>query len=284
MFFLVRTINNSRSSWRSSRMIRYGRSKEKSKTIVDHRLNTNSRDSFQWDVVSLETPCPRGPVVSPKKLLGRNAASMVVRMQISTTAEKVARFQRHFPNPSWLTSGITSGHQNLVSIFQRIDNCLKVKCSWEAAVHSLDWSWKKMDVKMMMMMMIDKYLKELIEINLVNVSKLSSVYLMLLESSHPTHDQSWIKDVKMLNIFQESGGWTVHHDGSQDHRSGHRQHVHSGLRLVHWAGQGVQLHGPRTQPRHRQGHRISQTKRFSTGLSDHDLWPDLVIIASMNTW
>ena len=50
-----------------------------------------------------------------------------VRRQDSTTAEEVARFQRLFPNPSWLTSGRTSGHQNLVSIFPGIDDCLKAK-------------------------------------------------------------------------------------------------------------------------------------------------------------
>ena len=34
---------------------------------------------------------------------------------------------------------------------------LSTLCCWEAAVHTLDLSWKKMDVKlMMMMMMMDK--------------------------------------------------------------------------------------------------------------------------------
>ena len=69
-----------------------------------------------------------------------------VRRQNSTTAEEVAQFQRLFPNPSWLTSGRTSDHQNLVTIFPWIDNCLKAKskgrlsasCYWEAAVHTLD--------------------------------------------------------------------------------------------------------------------------------------------------
>ena len=51
----------------------------------------------------------------------------MVQRQNSTTAEEVARFQRLFPNPSWLMSGRTSGHQNLVSIFPGIDNCLKAK-------------------------------------------------------------------------------------------------------------------------------------------------------------
>ena len=36
-------------------------------------------------------------------------------------------FQRVFPNPSWLMSGGTSGHQNPVSIFPWIDNCLLAK-------------------------------------------------------------------------------------------------------------------------------------------------------------
>ena len=47
-----------------------------------------------------------------------------VRRQNSTTAEEIARFQRLFPNPSWLTSERTSGHQNLVSIFPGIDSCV----------------------------------------------------------------------------------------------------------------------------------------------------------------
>ena len=32
--------------------------------------------------------------------------------------------------------------------------CLSTECCWEAAVHTLDLSWKKMDVKLMMMMMM----------------------------------------------------------------------------------------------------------------------------------
>ena len=55
--------------------------------------------------------------------------------------------------------------ENLVSIFPGIDltalrlntkswlSCLPLICWWEAAIHALDWSWKKMDVKMMMIMM-----------------------------------------------------------------------------------------------------------------------------------
>ena len=31
---------------------------------------------------------------------------------------------------------------------------LSTWCCWEAAVHILDWSWKKVDVKLMMMMMM----------------------------------------------------------------------------------------------------------------------------------
>ena len=50
-----------------------------------------------------------------------------VERQNSTTAEEVVRIQSLFPNPSWLTSGRTSGHQNLVLIFPGIDNCLKAK-------------------------------------------------------------------------------------------------------------------------------------------------------------
>ena len=50
----------------------------------------------------------------------------MVRRQNSTTAEEIARFQCLFPNPSWLMSGRTSGHQNLVSIFPGINNCLRL--------------------------------------------------------------------------------------------------------------------------------------------------------------
>ena len=52
---------------------------------------------------------------------------MFIWRQNSTTAEEVARFQCLFLNASWLMSGRTSGHQNLVSIFPWIDNCLKAK-------------------------------------------------------------------------------------------------------------------------------------------------------------
>ena len=38
-----------------------------------------------------------------------------------------ARFQRLFSNPGGLMSGRTSAHQNLVSLFPGIDNCLKTK-------------------------------------------------------------------------------------------------------------------------------------------------------------
>ena len=74
-----------------------------------------------------------------------------------------------------------SHHQKLAPTFPGIDSCLMVTerdflemeaslwlnersqnvargwlstyCCWEAAVHTLDWSWKKVDVKLMMMMM-----------------------------------------------------------------------------------------------------------------------------------
>ena len=85
-----------------------------------------------------------------------------------------------FPNPSWMTSGRTPGHQKLVPTFPYID-CLMVTewdflgmeaslwlnkksqngsvtkgwlstlCCWEEVVaHTLNISWKKIDVKMMM--------------------------------------------------------------------------------------------------------------------------------------
>ena len=53
------------------------------------------------------------------------AFSRIHRGRIQLSAEKVARFQRFFPNPGWLMSGRTSGHQNFVSIFPGIDNCLE---------------------------------------------------------------------------------------------------------------------------------------------------------------
>ena len=31
---------------------------------------------------------------------------------------------------------------------------LSTWCCWEAAIHTLDWSWKKVDIKLMMMMMM----------------------------------------------------------------------------------------------------------------------------------
>ena len=88
----------------------------------------------------------------------------------STSTEEVARFQRLLPNPSWLMSGRTSSHQKLVSTFPWIDNSTGFSCNrnvnmtkreiskwkchlyyWEAAVQTLDKSWKRMDVKIMMM-------------------------------------------------------------------------------------------------------------------------------------
>ena len=88
--------------------------------------------------------------------------------------------------------GRASHHKILAPTFPRIDNCLimieqdflemeaslwlnekswvslKVDClplcCWEAAVHTLDWSWKKMDVKLMMMLVMR--MKIIIIINL----------------------------------------------------------------------------------------------------------------------
>ena len=78
------------------------------------------------------------------------------------TAEEVARFQRLFPDPSRLTSGRTSNHQNLVSIFPGIANCLKAKPYWLVDSGCLPYAVGKqpsiplinlgiVDVKMMMM-------------------------------------------------------------------------------------------------------------------------------------
>ena len=71
----------------------------------------------------------------------------LVRRQKSTSAEEVARFRRLFPNLSWLSSGRTSGHQNLISIFPWIDNCLKVAeslkvgCLPYAGTWMINWWW-----------------------------------------------------------------------------------------------------------------------------------------------
>ena len=49
----------------------------------------------------------------------------MVQRQNSTSAKEVARFQRLFLNPSWLTlGGRTSSHQKLAPTFPWIDNCL----------------------------------------------------------------------------------------------------------------------------------------------------------------
>ena len=68
------------------------------------------------------------------KIVGRlkvktvfETTSAYVWVQRSQMSE-VAGFQHLFPNPSWLTSGRTSDHQNIVSIFPEIDNCHKAKC------------------------------------------------------------------------------------------------------------------------------------------------------------
>ena len=70
----------------------------------------------------IKSTCMIHPVSRPLWLY-----KSMVRRQNSTTAEELARFQRLFPIPSWLMSGRTSGHQNLVSIFPEIDNCLEAK-------------------------------------------------------------------------------------------------------------------------------------------------------------
>ena len=86
---------------------------------------------------------------------------------------RVSRFQRLFPNPSWLVWGRASHRQKLAPTFPWWLNGIfsKWKChhDWgrdpkmevslmvvylmllEAAVHTFDWSWKKMDIKLMMM-------------------------------------------------------------------------------------------------------------------------------------
>ena len=61
----------------------------------------------------------------------------------------MASYQVLNKNPSWLTPGKTSGHQNLVSIFPGIDKASRLNdkgllsslCCWKAAVTTLDQSW-----------------------------------------------------------------------------------------------------------------------------------------------
>ena len=68
--------------------------------------------------------------------------------RIQLLLKRLPDSKRLFPNLSWLTSGRTSGHQNLVSIFPGIDKTtalrlntqgwLSTLCCWEAAIHTLD--------------------------------------------------------------------------------------------------------------------------------------------------
>ena len=106
-------------------------------------------------------------------------------VEIQLPLKRSSRFQRLCPNPSWLVWGRASRYQKLAPTFSGIDSCLMVTkrdflemeaslwlnwksqnvakgwlstlCCWEAAVHTLDLSWKKMDVKLMMMMMTIEY-------------------------------------------------------------------------------------------------------------------------------
>ena len=105
-----------------------------------------------------------------------------MEVEIQLPLKRSSIFQHLFPNPSWLVWGRASHHQKLAPIFPGIDSYLMVTkrdflkmeaslwlngksqnvakgwlstlCCWEAAVHTLDLSWKKMDVKLMMMMMV----------------------------------------------------------------------------------------------------------------------------------
>ena len=47
--------------------------------------------------------------------------------EIQLPLEEVSRFQRLFPNPSWLVWGRASHHQRLAPTFPLIDNCLITK-------------------------------------------------------------------------------------------------------------------------------------------------------------
>ena len=96
-----------------------------------------------------------------------------VRSGNSSAAEEVSRFQRLFHNLSWLVWGKASRHQKLAPTFPWRDNCLMVTerdfsqngsitmtkreipsvaegwllstlCCWEAAVYTLEKSWKKL--------------------------------------------------------------------------------------------------------------------------------------------
>ena len=66
-------------------------------------------------VMSLYSYTRRGSIDSG---LMKFKFSVMIRRQNSTTAVELARFQCLFPNPSWLTTGRTSGHQTLFKYSQ----------------------------------------------------------------------------------------------------------------------------------------------------------------------
>ena len=83
------------------------------------KLFSNNRSTK----LSYQTPLKLNPSSLSYFILSIFNKFMVQRQNSQLLpAEEVARFQRLFPNLSWLTSGRTSSHQNLVSIFPGTDN------------------------------------------------------------------------------------------------------------------------------------------------------------------
>ena len=102
----------------------------------------------------------------------------------STSAEEVSRFQRLFPNPSWLVWGRASRYQKLAPTFPGIDSCLMVTKRDFLEMEASLWLNGKSQ----------------------NVAKGVIVYLMLLGSSRP---YPWF-------ILEENGRWTDDDDDDDD--------------------------------------------------------------------
>ena len=157
--------------------------------------------------------------------------------------KRSSRFQRLFPNPSW--SWCDEGHpryQKLAPTFPRdtaalwwlngtfskwkqstmdwngksqnvlkVDCCLKklTKASWEAAVHPLISSWKKMDVKLVMMILMmmiitfngnwTVYLFNLEQIRQLLLAKILLTYLLTNVVNHEL--DWWPYIINSLNVM-----------------------------------------------------------------------------------
>ena len=76
--------------------------------------------------------------------------TVVLPFNCDTTAEEVSRFQRLFPNPSWLVWGRASRHQKFAPTFPWIDNCLMVTkrdfLEMEASLWLNEKSWVSLKV------------------------------------------------------------------------------------------------------------------------------------------